>query len=110
MDSKEKKHETIVNMLYSGLCLSRKFQHIARHQEYPLELQYKTLGEVDVIAMNLKDHYLNLYEVKSSAGYLGKGRQQLKRAKKYYKQFGFKKINKYLVYVDRGLEKIIEVK
>ena len=104
------KHEDLVERVYRELKSNNKFPFVAKHQEYPLEANTDTLGEVDVIAMNPEKGTLSIYEIKSSRNYLKKGKNQLRRARKYYEQFGYETINTFLEYDVNGFRHHEQVK
>ena len=84
-------HDLLVSSLYEALNKFGRYDVVAHNQEYPLEDKInETWGEVDVSALDLEKNVLYLFEVKSSPNYLKKGRAQLRKAQKYYKQFDVK--------------------
>jgi len=105
-----KTHTRLVNKLVRQLKQSKEYDFVTKNQIYPLEPHKEDIGEVDVLAGNYHTGLLDTYEVKSSPNYLWKGREQLKKSKKYYSRFKYKKNRFFLLYKDyNGLETKLQI-
>ena len=89
-------HEELVTQLEKNLARECKYSAIGTYMVY-YDARGKAIGELDVYGVNLDERRLDIYEVKSGSGHKERAKEQLRRAKHFFKpHFDFIGIYTYL--------------